>query len=55
MSFLFINCLLLIELLLATYWVCLRLYHLLPLFGALALATAYVGKTALRGLKEPAA
>lgn len=45
---LFLLSLLALEALFATYWACLKLYHLLPALAGLGLGAAWLGKNALR-------
>lgn len=52
MSSLFLLSLIALELLIAVYWVGLKLYQLIPAFLGLAGVSAYIGKMALAGLRE---
>lgn len=52
MSSFFLLTLQALELLIAVYWVGLKLYQLLPIFLGLAGVSAYVGKVALAGVQE---
>lgn len=50
-SGIFLVSLLALEVLFATYWAVLKLYHLLPALAVLGVVSAFAGKTALRGIK----
>ncbi|ORY23713.1 Oligosaccharyltransferase subunit Ribophorin II-domain-containing protein [Naematelia encephala] len=51
-SWLFLSSLAALEALILTYWVALKLYHLLAVLIPLSLASAYAGKIALGSLRE---